>query len=343
MIQDLATGNLDRRLNLDSTDEFGVMGRAMDDFADNLRDEVLGAFNSLAEGDFTFRAKGLIREPLERANASMCELLTRIQTAGEQIASGSAQISDSSQALSQGATESSASLQQITATMSVMDGQTRQAAESAGQADHLATRAKTAAEKGNERMQQMMDAIAEISASGQNISKIIKTIDEIAFQTNLLALNAAVEAARAGQHGKGFAVVAEEVRNLAARSAKAAQETSDLIEGSVQKTRNGTEIAGETEKALKEIVDGIVSATDLVKGIAAAAGEQVEKIGQVCIGLEQIDSVTQQNTASTEESAAAAEELASQADALRQMLSRFRIDSALPQGSGLDAFQLLPE
>jgi len=174
-------------------------------------------------------------------------------------------------------------------------------------------------------MSSMSSAMEEINQSGQNISKIIKVIDEIAFQTNLLALNAAVEAARAGQHGKGFAVVAEEVRNLAARSAKAAAETAQLIEGSVEKTQNGNEIAGRTSSALEEIVEGITKVSDLVGEIAAASNEQAQGINQVNQGLGQIDTAIQQNTATAEESAAAAEEMSSQAGQLQHMLSRFKL------------------
>lgn len=349
MIEALAAGNLDLRLNLDQKDEMGRLGTALDAFADNLRDEVLGAFEKLAMGDFTFQAKGLIRHPLDKANAALCGLVRQIQVAGEKIASGSGQISDSAQSLSQGATETAASMEEISSSMVEMTSQTRQTAENARQANQLVNQAKSAAEDGNRQMQGMVDAMFEINMAGQHISKIIKVIDEIAFQTNLLALNAAVEAARAGQHGKGFAVVAEEVRNLAARSAKAAKETAELIEGSVQKTQNGTQIADQTEAALKEIVLSVVKATDLVSEIAAASTEQAEGIGQVNIGLGQIDQVTQANTANSEESAAAAEDLSSQAEQLHQMLSRFKIgvqggsrppvvhkksSKALPQFSG---------
>ncbi|MEZ4600234.1 MAG: methyl-accepting chemotaxis protein [Syntrophotaleaceae bacterium] len=284
----------------------------------------------IATGDLTTEIslasdKDALGKSLSAMVSNLNEILGQIQVAGEQIASGSSQISDGAQSLSQGATESAASVEEITASMTQLASQTRQNADNAGQANKLVNQAKSAAEQGNRQMQQMVSAMFEINEAGQNISKIIKVIDEIAFQTNLLALNAAVEAARAGQHGKGFAVVAEEVRNLAARSAQAAKETAELIEGSVQKTSNGTEIASNTEKALQEIVAGVIKATDLVSEIAAASQEQSEGFAQVNQGLGQIDQVTQQNTANAEESAAAAEELSSQAEQLRQMLSRFKI------------------
>ncbi|WP_316347939.1 Cache 3/Cache 2 fusion domain-containing protein [Desulfuromonas acetoxidans] len=328
MMTDLQNGQLGKRLNLNRNDEIGDMAQVVDQFADNLQQEVVTAFEKLASGDFTFRANGVIAVPLAQANAAMNETMAQIRAFGEQIASGSNQISDTSQALSQGATEQASSLEEIAASLNESSAQTSANAENASVANQLTTLAKKAGETGSQHMEQMVEAMNDINASGEQIGKIIKTIDEIAFQTNLLALNAAVEAARAGQHGKGFAVVAEEVRNLAARSAKAAHETAELIEGTVEKTVNGTQIASQTAEALQEMVEEITKVSDLVGEIATASQEQAQGISQINIGVGQIDTVTQQNTASAEESAAAAEQLSSQAEQLRTMLSRFTLESS---------------
>ncbi|MDO3378665.1 bacteriohemerythrin [Geoalkalibacter halelectricus] len=342
MIEDLAAGRLGRRLSMERKDEIGRMGQAMDRFADNLEKEVLEAFERLADGDFTFEAQGLIREPLARANHSLNTLVGDLQQVAGQIASAGGEVADASASLSQGATEQASSLEEISASMHQMVAQTRQSAENARQADQLSSEAQSAAETGNQKMRAMTEAMGEISLAGQSISKIIKTIEEIAFQTNLLALNAAVEAARAGQHGKGFAVVAEEVRNLAARSAKAAQETAELIEGTVEKTSRGTQIADETARSLESIVGGVRKVSDLIGEIAAAANEQAEGFGQVNTGLAQIDQVTQQNTASAEQSAASAEELSAQAMQLKQMLGRFRLQGAAPTTMAQPRTQVRP-
>ncbi|HEY5672104.1 MAG TPA: methyl-accepting chemotaxis protein [Malonomonas sp.] len=262
---------------------------------------------------------------LVRMHANLKNILCQILSTASLIASGSAAVENTSQALTDGSTRQAASLEQINSSVAQMSDQTRRNAENANQANNLANKAKGSAENGNQQMDDLVRAMAEINQSGQNISKIIKVIDEIAFQTNLLALNAAVEAARAGQHGKGFAVVAEEVRNLAARSAKAAQETAELIEGSVAKASNGAQLADTTAAALNQIVTGITQATDLMGEIAAASNDQAQSTDQINSGLNQIDQVGQQNTAFAHETASTAEELASQARHLNELLAQFNL------------------
>ncbi|MDD2557597.1 MAG: methyl-accepting chemotaxis protein [Desulfuromonadaceae bacterium] len=328
MLQEMTNGHISQRLAMNRNDEIGVMAATMDKFADSLEHELVDSMQRLANGDLTFEIhpydeNDVIRGALNTMEHDLNEMVTNIQTSGEQISAGASQVSDSSQSLSQGATESASSLEQISASINELAAQTDDNAAHATQAAKLSSEASHAANRGNKSMDQLVAAMEEINISSQSISKIIKVIDEIAFQTNLLALNAAVEAARAGQHGKGFAVVAEEVRNLAARSARAASETADLIEGSVIKAQNGAEIAATTSKVLDEIVTHSTKVSDLIAEIAAASKEQALGISQVNIGISQIDDVTQQNTANAEEGAAAAEQLSSQADQLRHMLSRF--------------------
>jgi len=309
----------------------------MDRFADNLQHEVVDPLNALASGNLNFDVtphgdEDTLRTALKKLGNDLNEIMSEIQGAGEQIDSGASQVSDSSQSLSQGATEQASSLEEISSSLQEVASQTRRNADDALQASKMTEQIQQDAESSNNQMNLLSTAMTDINDASQNISKIIKVIDEIAFQTNLLALNAAVEAARAGQHGKGFAVVAEEVRNLAARSAKAAQETTQLIEGSVAKANTGSKIAERTAESLAKIVSGITEATDLASEIANASNEQAQGISQISIGVSQIDEVTQQNTAASEETAAAAEELRGQADMLQQLLQRFQLRNAAGVG-----------
>ncbi len=279
----------------------------------------LGGLLILTFGILLARNMALLRKGLG-------SIMEQIQTTGEEIASGASKVSFFSQNLFLGATEQASALEQITASVAEMSSRTKENAEHAAQANQITLQAREAAEKGNAQMGQMIKAMTEINQGGRDILKIIKVIDEIAFQTNLLALNAAVEAARAGQHGRGFAVVAEEVRNLAVRCAKAAQETAKLIEGSVQKTENGAQIADSTSVSLEEIVAAITKVSALVEEISSASNGQAQGISQVNLGLEQIDQVTQQNTANAEKSASAAEDFSSQALLLQEMLQRYLLE-----------------
>jgi len=287
---EVAQGNLDVTVNIDTKDEIGILANAFRKMTDNLN-EVMGNIN----------------------------------IAAEQVATGSRQVSDSSMALSQGATQQASSIQELTASIEEIASQTRLNAEHANEANKLAEAAKEHAAQGNLQMKEMQNAMKEINESSSSIYKIIKVIDEIAFQTNILALNAAVEAARAGQHGKGFAVVAEEVRNLAARSANAAKETTAMIESSIKKVEGGTYIANETALALKKIVEGVERAADLVSDIALACSEQAMGIEQINQGIIQVSTVVQTNSGTSEESASSSQELSTQAELLKKQVARFTL------------------
>lgn len=262
---------------------------------------------------------------LSETREGMSKVMGDVSDAAQQVASGTRQLSIGCQHLSQRAAEQAGTIQELSASVAEVADQTKKNAMNANRASELAGSARDLAEKGNSKMREMLNSMAEINDSSSNISRIIKVIDDIAFQTNILALNAAVEAARAGQHGKGFAVVAEEVRSLAARSAAAARETTELIEGSIGKVNAGTKIADDTAAALSEIVSSVEEAANLVGGIAKSSNEQALGITQINIGIEQVYQLVQKNSDTAEKGAAGSEELSGQAENLKEMVDRFKV------------------
>jgi methyl-accepting chemotaxis protein len=234
-----------------------------------------------------------------------------------QVSSAAGQVSSASQSLAEGSSEQAASIEETGSSLEEMSSMTRRNADSAAQADNLMKAAGQVVAKANQSMTQLTGSMAAISKASEETSKIIRTIDEIAFQTNLLALNAAVEAARAGEAGAGFAVVADEVRNLALRAAEAAKNTAALIEGTVKKVKEGSEIVAGTSQAFGEVAASTTKVGGIVAEIAAASGEQAQGIGQINTAVTEMDKVTQQNAATAEESASASEEMNAQAEQMK--------------------------
>lgn len=333
--QKIADGDLSVKINVSSEDEVGQLGAALaksNATVKNYIADITGSLKKIAAGDLRIDSMQEFRGDYAALSASLQsivfslnETLTDIYQASEQVSSGSGQVSDSAQALARGATEQASSIEELSATITDISDNVKQNAEYASSASLNVNHVSSELEASNYHMQEMLTAMSKISTSSSEISKIIKTIEDIAFQTNILALNAAVEAARAGSAGKGFAVVAEEVRNLASKSADAAKSTTVLIQNSISEVENGKRIADTTAEALIKVVEDTKAVAQTVDRIAQTSNQQANSISQITLGVEQISGVVQTNSATSEQSAAASEELSGQAETMKELVGRFKL------------------
>lgn len=336
--REMAKGDFNVTIDYTSRDEIGTLAESMRQMMSSTKEiieDTARGLHEVANGNFDIKPQVPYIGVFKGIETSMFKIITdlsdtmsQIKISAEQVSSGSEQVSSGAQALAQGATEQASSVQELAATISEVSEQIRKNAENSTAVNALATSAGEKLNSSSQQMEHMMNAMSEISSSSAQIGKIIKTIEDIAFQTNILALNAAVEAARAGAAGKGFAVVADEVRNLATKSSEAAKQTNALIEGSLKSVQNGVKIANETAQSLTEVVSGSLEMASVITQIAQATAEQANSITQINLGVEQISSVVQTNSATSEQSAAASDELNAQAGKMKQLVSRFRVSDA---------------
>lgn len=339
-VERMANGALDETIDIKSKNEIGALANYLKKLVEQLKNyqlyisEITSVLNELQSGNLDINLANdysgefsKIKDALNELSEKLTHLIGSIKLSSEQVSIGSNQVSIGAQTLAQGATEQASSIEELSATITEISQQIKRNAENTQLARSQSISAGNEVKESNDHMQEMIVAMSNINDKSNEIGKIVKTIEDIAFQTNILALNAAIEAARAGAAGKGFAVVADEVRNLAQKSAEAANNTTMLIEETVQAVNLGTSIAENTALSMQNVVANSTKVIDLINEITLASNEQAAAISQITTGIDQISCVVQTNSATAEESAAASEELSGQAQMLQQHVGQFKLKS----------------
>ncbi len=319
-----------------TNDEIETMSEAANDLVTNMS-SIINDLNrvlaSISQCDLTVDTGvtypgdfAQIEESIHSILKALNEIMAGVDSSSAEVLTGSSQMAEGSQSLADGTTRQASAIEEISATIAEVSTQIEHTAQNAAEAGKLSQNTQDKVNQQDVEIQNMVQAMNDISSTSQEIEKIIKTIEDIAFQTNILALNAAVEAARAGDAGKGFAVVADEVRNLASKSAEAASSTTSLITASIDAVGKGSKIALATAESMKEVKDMSAQTAGLITEIASASAEQTESIRQITTGIEQISQVIQTNSATAEETAASCEELSGQSRLLKEQVARFKIN-----------------
>ena len=342
-IDKMRSGDFSAEITYTSRDELGHMAENMRAMLISLREithDQMKMMMGMAEGNFAVKSKDesiyigefkILYDAIQEIKKRLGETFVQVQQVARLVTAGSDQVSAGAQHLAHGAMQQASSIEQLAATITEITQQIKDTAEFSEGSREDTLRIQKEAAKSNEDMQELLKAMGDISENSAQISKIVKTIEDIAFQTNILSLNAAVEAARAGVAGKGFAVVADEVRNLASKSADASKSTAALIENSLSAVQRGREITDKTAESLTRVIADINKVAESITHIAQEAMTQANSVGQISIGVDQISGVVQTTSATSQEGAASSEDLSSQAQVLKHLMSQFRWDEDLIQ------------